>query len=163
MANLLGEDEITPAKFMDLNRTPFFMKVPGLKGGVDETYGGQTDVMPTLLDVLGIKSNNYIMFGTDLLAKGHDQTVAFRNGDFITPEYKSIGSTVYDNKTNKPMKTKPKDLEENKNNVEKNSNYQTSYYTETYSDSMITLTSRKLSHQTMNTNPVTVIKKNNYE
>ncbi|HBV03208.1 MAG TPA: LTA synthase family protein [Staphylococcus sp.] len=119
MANLLGEDEITPAKFMDLNRTPFFMKVPGLEGGVDETYGGQVDVMPTLLDVLGIDASNYIMFGTDLLSKGHDETVAFRNGDFITPEYKSIGSAVYDNKTNKPMKTKPQDLQENKNKVEK--------------------------------------------
>ena len=55
MEKLLGED-ITPAKFMDLNRTGLWMKIPGKQGGVDNTYGGQVDVMPTLLHLVGIDS-----------------------------------------------------------------------------------------------------------
>lgn len=37
MEKLLGE-KITPAKFMDLNRTGFWLKIPGKEGTVDKTY-----------------------------------------------------------------------------------------------------------------------------
>ncbi|TDM03647.1 polyglycerol-phosphate lipoteichoic acid synthase LtaS [Macrococcus carouselicus] len=102
MGQLLGE-EITPAKFMDLQRTGLFLKVPGIKGHVDSTYASQVDVMPTLLHLTGIDAKPYVLFGTDLLSKKHNQTIVFRNGDFITPEIKSINGVFYDNNTNQPL------------------------------------------------------------
>ncbi len=105
MAKLLGE-EITPTKFMDLQRTGLFLKVPGVEGKVDHTYAAQVDVAPTLLHLLGIDAKPYVMFGTDLFSKQHKDTVTFRNGDFITSEYKSINGIFYSNKTNQPLTDK---------------------------------------------------------
>ena len=118
MEKLLGE-QITPAKFMDLNRTGFWLKIPGKKGAVDETYAGQMDVMPTILHLVGIDSKNYLMFGTDMFSKDHNDVIPFRNGDFITKDYKFVNGKVYSNKNNELITTPPKDLEKNKKQVEK--------------------------------------------
>jgi lipoteichoic acid synthase len=69
----------------------------GLKGGVNHTYGGEIDVMPTLMDLMGLKDDDYIQLGQDLLANNRNQTVAFRDGDFVSPTYSKIGSKVYNN------------------------------------------------------------------
>lgn len=118
MEKLLGE-KITPAKFTDLNRTGFWLKIPGKSGGVDETYAGQMDVMPTILHLVGIDSKNYLMFGTDMLSKDHNDVIPFRNGDFITKDYKYVNGKAYSNKDNELLTTPPKDLEKNKKQVEK--------------------------------------------
>ena len=118
MEKLLGE-QITPAKFTDLNRTGFWLKIPGKNGTVDETYAGQMDVMPTILHLVGIDSKNYLMLGTDMLSKDHNDVIPFRNGDFITKDYKFVNGKVYSNKNNELITTPPKDLEKNKKQVEK--------------------------------------------
>lgn len=118
MEKLLGE-EITPAKFTDLNRTGFWLKIPGKEGTVDETYAGQADVMPTMLHLLGIDTKNYLMMGTDLLSKEHNDTVPFRNGDFITEDYKYVNGKIYSNKDNELITEKPKDFEKRKQQAEK--------------------------------------------
>ena len=118
MEKLLGE-QITPAKFTDLNRTGFWLKIPGKNGTVDETYAGQVDVMPTILHLVGIDSKNYLMLGTDMLSKDHNDVIPFRNGDFITKDYKFVNGKVYSNKNNELITTPPKDLEKNKKQVEK--------------------------------------------
>ncbi|MBB4833170.1 lipoteichoic acid synthase [Staphylococcus hominis] len=118
MEKLLGE-RITPAKFTDLNRTGFWLKIPGKNGTVDETYAGQVDVMPTILHLVGIDSKNYLMLGTDMLSKDHNDVIPFRNGDFITKDYKFVNGKVYSNKNNELLTTPPKDLEKNKKQVEK--------------------------------------------
>ncbi|MCE4989673.1 polyglycerol-phosphate lipoteichoic acid synthase LtaS [Staphylococcus hominis] len=118
MEKLLGE-QITPAKFTDLNRTGFWLKIPGKNGAIDETYAGQVDVMPTILHLVGIDSKNYLMLGTDMLSKDHNDVIPFRNGDFITKDYKFVNGKVYSNKNNELITTPPKDLEKNKKQVEK--------------------------------------------
>ncbi|MCI2876306.1 polyglycerol-phosphate lipoteichoic acid synthase LtaS [Staphylococcus hominis] len=118
MEKLLGE-RITPAKFTDLNRTGFWLKIPGKNGTVDETYAGQVDIMPTILHLVGIDSKNYLMLGTDMLSKDHNDVIPFRNGDFITKDYKFVNGKVYSNKNNELLTTPPKDLEKNKKQVEK--------------------------------------------
>lgn len=118
MEKLLGE-KITPAKFMDLNRTGFWLKIPGKEGTVDKTYAGQMDVMPTILHLVGIDSKNFLMFGTDMLSKDHNDVIPFRNGDFITKDYKYVNGKAYSNKTNELLETEPKDLDKNKKQVEK--------------------------------------------
>ncbi|MGV3043121.1 polyglycerol-phosphate lipoteichoic acid synthase LtaS [Staphylococcus rostri] len=117
MSELLGEP-ITPAKFNDLNKTGFWIKAPGVEPKVDETYAGQVDVMPTLLHLLGIDTSNYLMLGTDMLSKDHQEVVPFRNGDFVTKDYKYVNGKVYSNKDNKPMETPPSNLEQMKQQVE---------------------------------------------
>lgn len=118
MEKLLGE-KITPAKFTDLNRTGFWLKIPGKSGGINKEYAGQTDVMPTILHLAGIDTKNYIMFGTDLFSKQHNDVVPFRNGDFITKDYKYVNGKLYSNKDNELLTKKPKDFEKNKKQVEK--------------------------------------------
>lgn len=117
MSQLLGEP-ITPAKFNDLNKTGFWIKAPGVEPKVDPTYAGQVDVMPTLLHLMGIDTKNYIMLGTDMLSKDHKQLIPFRNGDFVTDQYKYVNGKAYSHKDNKPLTTPPADLQKNKNQVE---------------------------------------------
>ncbi|WP_031463907.1 polyglycerol-phosphate lipoteichoic acid synthase LtaS [Staphylococcus warneri] len=118
MEKLLGE-KITPAKFTDLNRTGFWIKIPGKSGGINKEYAGQMDVMPTILHLVGIDTKNYIMFGTDLFSKQHNDVVPFRNGDFITKDYKNVNGKLYSNKDNELLTKKPKDFEKNQKQVEK--------------------------------------------
>ena len=118
MEKLLGE-KITPAKFTDLNRTGFWLKVPGKSGCVNKEYAGQMDVMPTLLHLVGIDSKNYLMFGSDMFSKQHNNVVPFRNGDFITEDYKYVNGKIYSNKDNELLTEKPKDFDKNKKQVEK--------------------------------------------
>lgn len=118
MEKLLGE-KITSAKFTDLNRTGFWLKVPGKSGGVNKEYAGQMDVMPTLLHLVGIDSKNYLMFGSDMFSKQHNNVVPFRNGDFITEDYKYVNGKIYSNKDNELLTEKPKDFDKNKKQVEK--------------------------------------------
>src|SRR5690606_28114603 len=85
MAELLGED-ITPLKYAELQRVPFMIRIPGVEGqGTNHAYSGQIDVMPTILHILGIDAQDYIMFGTDLFSEDHKEYVPFRRGNFMTP------------------------------------------------------------------------------
>src|SRR5699024_545486 len=103
MAEITGE-EITPYKNAELQRVPFMIKIPGVKGqGIVDDYAGQVDVVPTLLHLLGIRADNYINFGTDLFSKDHNETIAFRNGDFFTPEVSMVRGTFYDEKTGEEL------------------------------------------------------------
>lgn len=99
MAEITGE-EITPYKNAELQRVPFMIKIPGVEGqGIVDDYAGQVDVVPTLLHLLGIRADNYINFGTDLFSEDHKEVVAFRNGDFFTPEVSMVRGTFYDENT----------------------------------------------------------------
>ena len=104
LASLLGKSSSTWSDFdnTQMQRVPFMIHIPGTKdGGVQTQYGGEIDVLPTLLHLLGIDSCDYIQFGTDLFSSKHDQVVAFRNEDFITPKYTVVGNTIYQNSTGK--------------------------------------------------------------
>lgn len=60
--------------------------------------------MPTLLHLVGIDSKEFIQFGTDLFSKGHDDVVAFRNGNYVSPKYTLVDGTYYDSKTGQALK-----------------------------------------------------------
>ena len=98
-AELLNQDEFTNFDNLKFQRVPLMFHMKGLKGGIKKTYGGEIDVLPTLLNLLGIRNKGTIQFGHDLLSKKAPQIVAQRNGDFITPLYAKVGSTYYDTKT----------------------------------------------------------------
>ena len=98
-AELLNQDEFTNFDNLKFQRVPLMFHMKGLRGGIKNTYGGEIDVLPTLLNLLGIRNKGTIQFGHDLLSKKAPQIVAQRNGDFITPLYAKVGSTYYDTKT----------------------------------------------------------------
>lgn len=80
-----------------LQRVPLMFYMPGYtQGKISHNYGGEIDVLPTLYHLLGIDDKNYVHFGTDLFSSGHKQVVAFRNGDFVTPNFCYLGGEVYD-------------------------------------------------------------------
>lgn len=103
MSQVIGK-EITPFEQTQLQRVPLFIHAPGLEGGKQEQFGGDVDIRPTLLHLLGIDSKEYIQMGTDLLSKDHQQVVPFRNGDFVTPSYTSVDGKFYDTATGESLK-----------------------------------------------------------
>lgn len=102
LAQLLGKDRETWTNFdnAQVQRVPYMIHIPGMnKGKIIDTYGGQVDALPTLLHLLGVDTQNYIQLGQDLFSPDHKQLVAFRDGDFVTPNYTYYGGVLYDNKT----------------------------------------------------------------
>lgn len=94
-AQLLDKDSFNNFDNLQFQRVPLMFHMPGLKGGINHTYGGEIDVRPTLFNLLGINDQNMIQFGHSLLAKNAPQIVAQRNGDFITPKYNKVEGSYY--------------------------------------------------------------------
>lgn len=106
MSEVLGTD-ITPYQNAQNQRVPLMIRVPGVEGGVNHTYGGEIDVMPTLLHLQGIDAQKYLMFGTDLFSDEHDETIAFRDGSFVTPKYTNVQGTLYHTDTGEEAEANP--------------------------------------------------------
>ena len=108
LASVLGKnaDDWTDFDNVQMQRVPLMFVIPGSggHGGIYSTYGGEIDVLPTLLHLLGISTKRYIQFGTDLFSSQHDQVVALRNQDFVTSKYTSISGKIYLNSTGKLAK-----------------------------------------------------------
>lgn len=102
LAELVGKTSDTWTDFdnAQMQRVPYMIHVPGQNnGGIDHTFGGQIDGLPTLLHLLGIDTENYIQLGQDLLSDERQEVVAFRDGSFMTPEYTYYNGVLYDNAT----------------------------------------------------------------
>ncbi|EUJ39857.1 LTA synthase family protein [Brochothrix campestris] len=99
LGKVLGDDDVTDFDVAQLQRVPLMIHVPGVDGFVDHSYGGQVDTLPTVLHLLGIDSKDYLQFGTDLLSTTHNQTIPFRNGNFVSNTVSYIGGKYYDQKT----------------------------------------------------------------
>ena len=115
LASALGKDPDTWDEFdnAQMQRVPLMIHMPGYtKGTVNHEYGGEIDVLPTLLHLLGIDDKDYLHFGTDLLSSQHDQVVAFRNGNFVTPKYTILGGKAYNNQTGEIIDTKAAGIDE---------------------------------------------------
>ncbi|WP_025729980.1 LTA synthase family protein [Atopobacter phocae] len=87
-----------------LQRVPVMFYMPGIskqgvQAGINHTYGGQIDILPTMLHLLGIDTKDYAMFGQDLLSKDNDNEVIFRNGVYVSKDYTVIGSRIYKTST----------------------------------------------------------------
>jgi lipoteichoic acid synthase len=99
MAKVLGVPSITPVMNAKLQEVPLFIHVPGVKGGVQHQVGGEVDVRPTLLHLLGIDTKKYIEFGSDLLSTDHRNWVLSRNGNFVSTQVSQINGRCYDTNT----------------------------------------------------------------
>lgn len=103
IAKILGKKKVNNYDLAMWQKVPFMINAEGLQGGINHTYGGEIDVLPTLEDLLGISSNKYIQFGQDLLSKDRNQIVPFRDGDWVTSKYTKSGGDYYDTKTGKQI------------------------------------------------------------
>ena len=103
IAQILHKKKVTNYDLAMFQKVPFMINMPGLKGGIDHTYGGEIDVLPTIEDLLGISSKNYIQFGQDLLSPERNQIVPFRNGDWVTPKYAKYNGDYYYTKNGKQI------------------------------------------------------------
>lgn len=103
IAQILHKKKVTNYDLAMFQKVPFMINMPGLKGGIDHTYGGEIDVLPTIEDLLGISSKNYIQFGQDLLSPERNQIVPFRNDDWVTPKYTKYNGDYYYTKNGKQI------------------------------------------------------------
>lgn len=103
IAEITGKKKVTNYDLAMFQKVPFMIQMPGLKGGINHTYGGEIDVLPTIENLLGIDANRYVQFGHDLLAPNRKQVVAFRNGDFVSDKFTKYGGKTYDTKTGKQL------------------------------------------------------------
>ena len=100
MSQYLGLDEMTPYDYLQLQRVPFFIHIPGHdKGKVMSEIAGQIDVKPTLLHLVGIETDEDVYFGNDLFHDDRKGYIAFRNGDYISEEHIYTANTCYDRMT----------------------------------------------------------------
>lgn len=112
-----------------LQRVPFMINIPGIKSGeIKHTYGGQVDILPTVLHLLGINTDNYLLLGQDLLSSEHENIVAFRNGSFVSSKYTYYDGKIYLNSLGEELvdltDEQKKEINELKNKV--NSQLETS-------------------------------------
>lgn len=71
--------------------------IPGEEGGyVNDQYTGQVDLLPTLLHLLGIETDQYLFMGQDMFSPEHDNLVTMRNGRFINEDYTIISGQIFD-------------------------------------------------------------------
>lgn len=106
LTHLLGRDQDTWTELDDMNmkKVPLIIHIPGYGGGhVDKELGGQIDILPTILHLLGIDTKTQILMGQDLLSPERDEVVALRNGDMVSTFYTYIGEHIYDTITGFPI------------------------------------------------------------
>lgn len=103
IASYLDEDLSTPEE-LDLQRVPLIIHVPGQKGETFHSPGGQIDIQPTILHLLGVDTAAYPNFGQDLLAPDRDPFVVFRDGDFVSDDVIYTKQLCYDKTSSEQTK-----------------------------------------------------------
>ncbi|PWA11782.1 hypothetical protein DCC39_09070 [Pueribacillus theae] len=95
LGEFLGK-EITPFESVQLQRVPLLIHIPGEQGGTFDTIGGQIDLKPTILNLLGIDEGEDLSFGNDLFSNERPGLVVLRDGSFITEKYIYTKNKCYD-------------------------------------------------------------------
>lgn len=125
LAPLLDKETWTNYDNAQMQRVPFMIHIPGqTDGGIHHTYGGEVDALPTLLHLLGVKTDKYIQLGQDLFSKENKQIVAFRDGSYMTPKYTYYGGVLYDNETELPLDLEDEAILEKSTEIQEQVNMQ---------------------------------------
>lgn len=106
MSTFLEKEEITPFDTAQLQKVPMYIHIPGHQDNQTlETVGGQIDVKPTILHLLGIADRKDIQFGTDLFAPQRKSLAVFRDGSFATDNYVYTKENCYQKSTGEVVET----------------------------------------------------------
>ncbi len=89
-------EAMSEVAYQELKRIPLIIRLPkGEVVEVNSTLGGQVDIMPTLLPLLGIQRDyNPYMFGKDLFLE-EDRMIVLPSRGLITEEYFYNGDYLY--------------------------------------------------------------------
>jgi lipoteichoic acid synthase len=107
MSKVLGK-EVGDFENAQLQRVPLFIHIPGVDGSTMHQYGGQIDLLPTVLHLLGVETKGNVQLGTDLFSPDHQTVVPFRNGDFISKDVTGLNGKYYDTTTGEPIEESEK-------------------------------------------------------
>ncbi|WP_201713963.1 LTA synthase family protein [Rossellomorea arthrocnemi] len=99
----LLDQKDTPVNHAKLQQVPLIIHVPGEEARTIETNGGEIDIRPTILHLLGIESKDTLSFGHSLFTRREDHPVIFRDGDFITEKYVFQDNVCYSKKSEEPV------------------------------------------------------------
>ncbi|KAB2335853.1 LTA synthase family protein [Bacillus mesophilum] len=86
----------SPVHHVELQKVPVIIHVPGQEGKVFSNIGGEIDIRPTLLSLLGIANVDTPSFGQNLMTRDHDQPVIFRDGSFVSDQHIYINNVCYE-------------------------------------------------------------------
>ncbi|MDF7638757.1 LTA synthase family protein [Lactobacillus sp. ESL0791] len=110
LAPIVGESSDTWNTYnnVQMQRVPFMLHAANLKGQIKHEVAGEIDVLPTLLNLLGIPNENYLQFGQNLLSPHYQPWLVFRNGTVVSKKYVIVGSqgtkgSVYNRKNGKQI------------------------------------------------------------
>ncbi|MBR7033238.1 MAG: sulfatase-like hydrolase/transferase [Clostridia bacterium] len=81
-------------------RNSFICYVPGMKDVFVDAYCSTADILPTLLNLLGVRYDSRLLAGVDVLAPG-DHTAILADGSFLTKDFR------YNSETGEIIKTDP--------------------------------------------------------
>ena len=96
----IPEDEWTAYHNAQMRRIPMLFHIPGEEDGhVIDKYAGQIDLLPTLLHLLGIETDQYLFMGQDVFSPDHNESVTMRNGRFINEDYTIVNGDIYDSQS----------------------------------------------------------------
>ncbi|MEH7380936.1 LTA synthase family protein [Bacillus sp. JJ1533] len=101
--NELLDEEDTLSNQVKHQQIPLIVHVPGQEGETIPTQGGEIDIRPTLLHLLGIKIDNRYSFGHNLFTRDSDHPVIFRDGSFISENYIYKGNNCYEKQHEQPV------------------------------------------------------------
>ena len=97
------DKEITPFDNAELQKVPLFIHMPGSGEGKEmHELGGQVDIRPTILHLLGIDTKADLQFGSDLFSPDHEPFVIFRDGRLVTDKNIYAQEVCYDIETGEP-------------------------------------------------------------
>ncbi|WP_082232291.1 LTA synthase family protein [Halobacillus massiliensis] len=102
MSEYLDKD-INDYEQFQLQRVPLLILGEGIDGKEYDTVGGQIDLRPTLMNLLGIKDDNPVQFGQDLFSEDRREMMITRDGDFANEEYVGVKDQCYDRETGEPV------------------------------------------------------------
>ncbi len=98
------DQEITPYDNIQLQRVPLIVHIPGSDDDrTIDKIGGQIDLKPTVLNMMGIENDEDLVFGTDLFSDDRKPFVAFRNGDYVSDDYVYTEGICYERETGKEV------------------------------------------------------------
>lgn len=114
-AKLVEKITKKPYSYNDAYKLPLLLKIPGMPASKLKHVGGQSDIMPTIANLMGISLANNTVIGKDLLNQTENLLVLPSYaplGSFITNDYFFFAgvrqgfeeATVYSVKTGKKMK-----------------------------------------------------------
>lgn len=92
----LLELEKSPVNTVELHKVPVIIHIPGQEGKQFSNIGGEVDIRPTLLSLLGITNVDTPSFGHNLMTRDEDHPVIFRDGSFTTENYTYIDNVCYE-------------------------------------------------------------------